>query len=524
MVSNVRWPFHVHLMQLGSGGHSGMFTFHRSRGGSEISLWKGFELRLRCASFTPSCCYPSDCRTSCVYWEILKLAAELLVTQSNLWRFKLKLGPVQARAESTLSRSKDFDIWPWAGPSFTAFLYFCWCWPWAGPYNIWFLVLCRPELIWWQLDRVRALHMLVRPMNISLSFLESLAATRSTENASCCMKRRWNWPTGVARLPSMSLVHSKDELGMPVKISACKNLRATVVWSWFWSDWIECSNLMTLLNYRQILRRFSLVFRDASHRTSKNILLSLNELCESCNNTKFNYLTKLSDGGIWGELDLAKNRDKWSWPLWMVKSFLWRLSAKVWTSSSVKTQFLMHILPMLDDGIAVAKTPSTMRTMLNTMMIGMNGNLMKMTSNGQMRVLHTMRMMNVKRPMQPMRMQRPSTMRCWQTMLRPSRNWHSFVSHAAFSQLWLWHQMAEDMVEKDLQRASMSRARVKPSPNNCLDLLHAPKNVVEQPLEVQKLVQASAFVVDKQAIGHEIVRRLELESAKQRLRQVTLWW
>jgi hypothetical protein len=28
--------------------------------------------------------------------------------------------------------------------------------------------------------------------------------------------------------------------------------------------------------------------------------------------------------------------------------------------------------------------------------------------------------------------------------------------------------------------------------------------------------------VDKQAIGHETVRRLELENAKQRLRQVTL--
>jgi NH3-dependent NAD+ synthetase len=78
------------------------------------------------------------------------------------------------------------------------------------------------------------------------------------------------------------------------------------------------------------------------------------------------------------------------------------------------------------------------------------------------------------------------------------------------------------MVEKDLQRASILRARVKPSPRNCLDLLHAPKNVVEQPLEVQKLVRASAFDVDKQAIGHETVRRLELENAKQRLRQVTL--
>ena len=170
----------------------------------------------------------------------------------------------------------------------------------------------------------------------------------------------------------------------------------------------------------------------------------------------------------------------------------------------------------------MAKTPSTMRTMLNTMMIGKNGNMMKMISNGQMRVLHTMRMMNVKRHMQPMRMQRPSTMRCWQTMSKQSRNWHSFVSHAAFSQLWLWHQTAEDMVEKDLQRASMLRARVKPSPNNCLDLLHAQKNVVEQPLEVQKLVRASAFDVDKQAIGHETVRRLERENAKQRLRQVTL--
>ena len=38
----------------------------------DLIVEKGFELRLRCASFTPSCCYPSDCRTSCVYWEILK--------------------------------------------------------------------------------------------------------------------------------------------------------------------------------------------------------------------------------------------------------------------------------------------------------------------------------------------------------------------------------------------------------------------------------------------------------------------
>ena len=103
-----------------------------------------------------------------------------------------------------------------------------------------------------------------------------------------------------------------------------------------------------------------------------------------------------------------------------------------------QTRFLTHILPVLDDGIAVAKTPSTMGTMLSTMMTGKNGSLMKMVFNGLTKKQLTMKMtMDVKRTLQPMRMQRPSTMRRWQTIWKPNRNRPSFVSHVATFQLWL---------------------------------------------------------------------------------------